>query len=1056
MALLPCFGQETVTLSGFIRTPCRTPVPGVEVLDTITDANGFYSVELQAGQDYSISPQLNGGWLDGVDHNDLMLFAQYILGPPPLGSPYLMIAADVDNSSSISTLDALWLSQLLDGAITSVPGNASWRFVPEDYVFPLFTNPWFEVFPDVVNINNVPGDSTATEDIVINFIGIKVGDLDCSASPWPGPVGQLAGKILKDENGDCQPEVGETGLEDWVVTAASSASNFYATTNANGQYHLTLPTGNYQVSVAPPNPLWGPCISGILVSIPEDSTIIQNVPVQPIANCPYLEVDISPINLRRCITNTYQVRYCNSGTVAAENAQVKVTFDNNLNVMDSSLPWSSVIGQTYTFPIGNIPAGSCGSFSIQTWLSCDALPGQTHCVEAHIFPDSLCVPPPGPLLQMEGNCTGDSVQFRIINLGNDMPDVRHFIVIEDDLVMFSRQLQLGSGETFELSLPANGATQRLQLEPPSGPGGSPSGLAVEACGATGPEGPSLGFVTQYPTEAGNPFININCRENTGPYDPNDKQAFPRGQGGSRHLHPATSLEYLIRFQNTGTDTAFLVVIRDTLPTELNPASLRPGAASHPYTYTLRANGVAEFRFDNILLPDSSTNLEGSQGFIQFYIEQQPGNPNGAIIENSAAIYFDFNEPVLTNFAWHTVDDLFLLPQLVSLQGSFSTEEGLWLGDDMLTFLIRNQDTIATDTNGGYHFDFLLPGQTYTVVPYGNYDYSNGVTTFDLALLYKHILGVQPLGSPYKLLAADVNCSGSVSTLDMVALRRMILAINTQPYLDDKPAWRFVRADYVFPDPNNPWLEPIPSTAVFEQLMYDSGVDFIGIKVGDLNGDVIPGPMGRNNRSLLPLYLEVEQRESVLKYQAVPAVPGEWIAYQMELQLPVGAALHAIRAGTERGELAYSLSEMGRLRLCWFHTEAVRFAEGAPLFTLELGSGLPAADQKALELIPGFSQAFTAEGQSFELALDKRKEWNGLHVFPNPGSGVFTLSGNFEAPEVHIRIYGLAGRMVYQAVALGGGNWKHRLPEAILPAGIYTVEAHAGGQRWVERLVVGRE
>ena len=127
-----------------------------------------------------------------------------------------------------------------------------------------------------------------------------------------------------------------------------------------------------------------------------------------------------------------------------------------------------------------------------------------------------------------------------------------------------------------------------------------------------------------------------------------------------------------------------------------------------------------------------------------------------------------------------------------------------------------------------------------------------------------------------------------------------------------------------------------------------------------------------------------------------------------------------------------------------------------MFTLELGSGLPAADQKALELIPGFSQAFTAEGQSFELALDKRKEWNGLHVFPNPGSGVFTLSGNFEAPEVHIRIYGLAGRMVYQAVALGGGNWKHRLPEAILPAGIYTVEAHAGGQRWVERLVVGRE
>ena len=291
---------------------------------------------------------------------------------------------------------------------------------------------------------------------------------------------------------------------------------------------------------------------------------------------------------------------------------------------------------------------------------------------------------------------------------------------------------------------------------------------------------------------------------------------------------------------------------------------------------------------------------------------------------------------------------------------------------------------------------------------------------------------------------------------MVAFRRLILGVDPEPFPEDKPSWRFVWADYVFPNPANPWQEAIPSTAIFDPLLYDSGADFIGIKVGGLNGDATAGRMGLENRTLLPLRFGVKREEDVVEYCAVPAIAGEWPAYQVEFQLPVGAVLRAIRPGTESGELAYSVSEVGRLRLCWFHTEAVRFAEGAPLFTLELGPGLSAGDQKALELIPGFSQAFTAEGKSFELVLEDREERNGLHIFPNPGSGVFTLSGNFEAPEVHIRVYGLAGRTVYQAVAPGGKNWKHRLPEAFLPAGIYTVEAHAGRQRWVERLVVARE
>lgn len=349
---------------------------------------------------------------------------------------------------------------------------------------------------------------------------------------------------------------------------------------------------------------------------------------------------------------------------------------------------------------------------------------------------------------------------------------------------------------------------------------------------------------------------------------------------------------------------------------------------------------------------------------------------------------------------------------------------------------------------------LLPGLTYTVAPYSNNAPLIGVSTFDLVLLSKHILGVQPLGSPYKMLAADINYSGSITALDMVALRRLILLIDTEPFPADKPAWRFVRADYVFPDPANPWLELIPSTAFFPNLVYSSGADFVGIKVGDLNGDAAAIRPGLESRGYLPLRLEAKPKGSTAVYQATPARAGEWVAFQAALQLPAGVALRDVRAGTHAGELAYSLSEAGVLRLCWFYTEAVRFEEGVPLFTIELAPGFAPANELGLELIPGYSQAFAATGNRFELVPDNwKEETGGFRIFPNPAGGALTLSGYAEAVEVHIRIYSPNGRTVYRASAPGGGDWQHVLPENALPAGVYAVEVFDGGRRWVERVVV---
>ncbi len=136
---------------------------------------------------------------------------------------------------------------------------------------------------------------------------------------------------------------------------------------------------------------------------------------------------------------------------------------------------------------------------------------------------------------------------------------------------------------------------------------------------------------------------------TGSFDPNDKTA--RTSSGYSNtqffLDQDNWIDYTIRFQNTGTDTAFTVVIMDTLAQELDMATFQPLLGSHPYTVSFKPSRAVEWRFENILLPDSNVNEPKSHGLLSFRIRPvQPTLP-GTVIENIANIYFDFNEPVIT-------------------------------------------------------------------------------------------------------------------------------------------------------------------------------------------------------------------------------------------------------------------------------------------------------------------------------------------------------------------------------------------------------------------------
>ncbi|MCC6462589.1 MAG: hypothetical protein IT260_19125 [Saprospiraceae bacterium] len=133
------------------------------------------------------------------------------------------------------------------------------------------------------------------------------------------------------------------------------------------------------------------------------------------------------------------------------------------------------------------------------------------------------------------------------------------------------------------------------------------------------------------------------------FDPNDKTVLP--EAINLETQPDSHrLQYLVRFQNTGTAPATFVEVLDTLEAGLDIRTLELLSVSHNCRMSFPADSVVKWSFDYINLPDSSSNEPASHGFIQFAVEARPGMQPTDSIRNRVGIYFDFNPVVLTNFA----------------------------------------------------------------------------------------------------------------------------------------------------------------------------------------------------------------------------------------------------------------------------------------------------------------------------------------------------------------------------------------------------------------------
>ena len=324
------------------------------------------------------------------------------------------------------------------------------------------------------------------------------------------------------------------------------------------------------------------------------------------------------------------------------------------------------------------------------------------------------------------------------------------------------------------------------------------------------------------------------------------------------------------------------------------------------------------------------------------------------------------------------------------------------------------NSLSTSVDGSYAFNGLEAGADYTITPVLDEDYLNGVSTFDLVLITKHILGTKKLDSPYKLIAADANSSGAVSALDLIQLRKLVLSVNRE--LAANTSWRFIPASYSFPDPTNPWAEAFPEILNYNDLQTAIVTgDFIAVKIGDVNGNATPNSTVAEQRTLTGvLSLNVADQKLIAgnEYRVNFTAPvADVQGYQFTLNYE-GLELVDIEYGVAQAE-NFGVVEDGVLTTSWNGT-----ASTDNLFTLVVRANVDAQLSDLMNVSSRYTQAeayntadelmgvaLTFDGQAVAEA--------GFELYqnqPNPFQGQtmigFTLP---EAAQATVKIQDVTGK-----------------------------------------------
>ena len=321
--------------------------------------------------------------------------------------------------------------------------------------------------------------------------------------------------------------------------------------------------------------------------------------------------------------------------------------------------------------------------------------------------------------------------------------------------------------------------------------------------------------------------------------------------------------------------------------------------------------------------------------------------------------------------------------------------------------------VMSSETGEYNISNNIPVMAdFVLTPSKDDNPLNGVTTFDLVLITKHILGIEPLSTPYNMIAADANKSNSITTSDVVELRKLILGINSD--LSNNTSWRFVDKTQVFTNPANPFADVIRESMTFADASTNQTEEhFVGVKIGDVNGTVVANSlMSADDRSVGTLLMDLNDRtvkageEFEVTFNASEKAQG----YQMTLNL----------AGLEVAELVNS--ENVTANNFGVHNNALTVSiDGADAFTVKFRATKAGKLSEMMKISSEItkSEAYNLTNGRMEVALrfdGKTIAGVGFELYQNqPNPFVSKTFVGFNLPEATtatLTVYDETGRAVF--------------------------------------------
>jgi hypothetical protein len=247
----------------------------------------------------------------------------------------------------------------------------------------------------------------------------------------------------------------------------------------------------------------------------------------------------------------------------------------------------------------------------------------------------------------------------------------------------------------------------------------------------------------------------------------------------------------------------------------------------------------------------------------------------------------------------------------------------------------NPQITTSDAKGAYVFESQLPETDYYVRGLKNDDPKNGVSTIDLIHIQKHLLGIRLFQSPYQYIAADANNSKTVTAIDLIELRKLLLGIYDE--LPRNTSWRFGDAKQVL-DISQPWLfdETIDIEYLTDNIL---DADFVGVKIGDVNHDVLPAFTGGGIKNRTSSVLQLGYNDVALTSGVPVHVPitssqmASLSGMQISLAIKDGSIRDVLPGALNIEESNFFITNDGVLRLSWNAAQALPVGSNETLFTI---------------------------------------------------------------------------------------------------------------------------